>query len=73
MRKIDADIEGRWARPDHAAPDIGLVHLGCYNPDTTDWEAYQQLNLSLTILETGQSKIKMLAISGCGEGQPPGS
>lgn len=53
--------------------ETGLVHLGCYNPDPTDWEAYQQLNLFLTILEAGTSKIKVWAISGSDGGQLPGS
>ena len=39
VRKTDGDKERGWARPDHTALDTGLVHLGCYNPDTTDWKA----------------------------------
>lgn len=60
MRRIDGDIDRGQARLDHAALDTGLVLLGCYHPDTTDWEAYKQLYLFLTILEAGKSNIKAL-------------
>ena len=73
MRRIDGDTDRGRARPAHEASEAGLAHLGCYNPNTTNLEAYQQFNLFLTILEAAKSKIKVLAILMSGEGQLPGS
>lgn len=42
VRREDEDKDGRVGRAGHVVTEAGLVHLGCYNQNITDWVAHKQ-------------------------------